>query len=108
MRARIDRLDAVIYTHAHADHIMGLDDIRPYNLKQSGSIPIYGVGGDAATAAASSSPTFSTTRRLRVPLPGVELHVIDGPFEFSGWNCAGSGAARPAACWDFASVELPI
>src|ERR1700733_13917306 len=41
MRAHIDRLDAVLYTHAHADHIMGLDDIRPFNLKQRTAVPIY-------------------------------------------------------------------
>ena len=46
MRARLERLDAVLYTHAHADHIMGLDDIRPYNLKQKGLIPIYRLGGN--------------------------------------------------------------
>src|ERR1700691_3082446 len=44
MRAQIDRLDAVVYTHAHADHIMGLDDIRPFNFRQSQHIPIYASG----------------------------------------------------------------
>jgi phosphoribosyl 1,2-cyclic phosphate phosphodiesterase len=42
LRARIDRIDAILYTHAHADHIMGLDDVRPFNFHQSGAIPIYG------------------------------------------------------------------
>lgn len=41
LRHRVDRLDAVLFTHAHADHIMGLDDIRPYNFRQRGEIPIY-------------------------------------------------------------------
>src|SRR5215475_4045244 len=41
LRARIDRLDAILFTHAHADHIMGLDDVRPYNFRQRGDIPIY-------------------------------------------------------------------
>src|SRR5271156_5834310 len=42
MAAHNDRLDAILYTHSHADHIFGLDDIRPYNLKQKAAIPIYG------------------------------------------------------------------
>src|SRR5271154_5365236 len=41
MAAHLDRLDAILYTHAHADHIFGLDDIRPFNLKQKAAIPIY-------------------------------------------------------------------
>src|SRR5512146_2387438 len=42
LRAKIDHLDAVVFTHAHADHIMGLDDVRPFNFRQHASIPIYG------------------------------------------------------------------
>jgi phosphoribosyl 1,2-cyclic phosphate phosphodiesterase len=38
---RIERLDAVLYTHAHADHILGLDDVRPFNFMQKGEIPLY-------------------------------------------------------------------
>lgn len=42
LRARLERVDAILFTHSHADHIMGLDDVRPFNFKQGGVIPIYG------------------------------------------------------------------
>lgn len=41
LRAGIARIDAVLYTHSHADHIMGLDDLRPFNFLQREVIPIY-------------------------------------------------------------------
>jgi phosphoribosyl 1,2-cyclic phosphate phosphodiesterase len=41
LRAGINHLDAVIFTHSHADHILGLDDVRPFNFRQKGAIPIY-------------------------------------------------------------------
>jgi phosphoribosyl 1,2-cyclic phosphate phosphodiesterase len=42
LRFKIERVDAILFTHAHADHIMGLDDVRPFNFFQGGVIPIYG------------------------------------------------------------------
>ncbi len=42
LRAKIQRVDAILFTHSHADHIMGLDDVRPFNFRQGGVIPIYG------------------------------------------------------------------
>src|SRR5581483_1464353 len=41
LRARLEHLDAVVFTHAHADHIMGLDDVRPFNFRSKTRIPIY-------------------------------------------------------------------
>ncbi len=42
LRFGIDRLDAILYTHSHADHILGLDDVRPFNFMHKKDIPIYG------------------------------------------------------------------
>lgn len=42
LRYGIERVDAVLYTHGHADHILGLDDLRLYNWRQGGPIPVYG------------------------------------------------------------------
>jgi phosphoribosyl 1,2-cyclic phosphate phosphodiesterase len=42
VREHIARVDAVFYTHAHADHILGLDDLRPLSFRhEAGSIPLY-------------------------------------------------------------------
>ena len=41
LRAGFKTLDAILYTHSHADHIMGLDDIRPFNYGRAERIPVY-------------------------------------------------------------------
>lgn len=51
LRANITRIDAVLYTHPHADHIMGMDDLRPLSFaafRRGGPIPLY---ADAHTTA---------------------------------------------------------
>jgi phosphoribosyl 1,2-cyclic phosphate phosphodiesterase len=83
MRQGIDRLDAIVYTHAHADHILGLDDIRPFNLKQRGVIPIYGSAATLATLRRTFAYVFEPAPAGST-LPGVELHAITGPFDLFG------------------------
>ena len=38
----LDRVDAILFTHCHADHVMGLDDVRRFNVLQQAAIPCYG------------------------------------------------------------------
>ena len=52
LRCGIERLDAVLFTHGHADHILGIDDVRPFNFMQRAEIPIY-----------ASSETMAVIRR---------------------------------------------
>jgi phosphoribosyl 1,2-cyclic phosphate phosphodiesterase len=83
LRAKIERLDAVLLTHGHADHIMGFDDIRPYNLRQQTAMPVY-----------SNAETFETIRRAFAyvfdgkpqvsSIPSVTLHEAKAPFELLG------------------------
>src|SRR5947208_2156178 len=40
----VRRVDAILFTHSHADHVFGLDDVRRYNQLQGGAIPCYGDG----------------------------------------------------------------
>ena len=82
LRESIDRIDAILFTHSHADHIMGLDDVRPLNLRQKSTIPIYGSSETLTTIQASfryifesSNPESSIPKLAPHPLTmeGVDL-----------------------------------
>jgi phosphoribosyl 1,2-cyclic phosphate phosphodiesterase len=83
LAARLERLDAVLFTHAHADHIMGLDDIRPFNLKQKSAVPLYAYDDTLAILRRTFAYIFEP-QTGESSVPQVELHSLNGPFELFG------------------------
>jgi len=79
LRVKLDKLDAVLLTHCHADHILGFDDLRPYNFRQKGAIPVYGSDDTFQVIRRVFSYVFDTRPTLS-SIPSVELREVDGPF----------------------------
>jgi phosphoribosyl 1,2-cyclic phosphate phosphodiesterase len=84
LRHDIRRLDAILFTHAHADHILGLDEIRRFNHVQGGAIPCYADSGAWEAIKHVFSYSFDGKQRLGGGVPKVEAHEITGPFSVSG------------------------
>src|SRR5690242_1131878 len=84
LRAHIDHLDAVLFTHAHADHIMGLDDVRPFNFRQRADIPIYAAADTLAAIQRVFRYVFDPSEKSAT-VPRLACHTIDGsPIDLFG------------------------
>lgn len=80
---RIDRLDAVIFTHEHKDHVGGLDDIRPYNYQQQFDIPVYASIRVVDHLKLEYPYIFTETKYPGIPR--IKIIEMDGrPFEAGG------------------------
>jgi phosphoribosyl 1,2-cyclic phosphate phosphodiesterase len=79
----IERLDAVLFTHAHADHVHGLDDVRQFNHLQGERIPCYGSAETMGYLAQKFDYFFRETQ-AGGGKPDVEFVGVDGPFELFG------------------------
>lgn len=109
LRAGLDDLSAILYTHAHADHTHGIDNIRSINWHIKKTIPLY-----------ADAPTLEELKRrfdfvfmdrpdeLRFTLPDVEVHEIDeNDFQIgsvkvkSFWQTHGDGMSRGYRFNDF-------
>jgi phosphoribosyl 1,2-cyclic phosphate phosphodiesterase len=89
LRAGLTRLDAVLYTHSHADHILGLDDLRPLSFivnRESGPIPLYATAETAQVLERIFEYTFSPlatyTHRAKVRLEPLEQRTAIHGVEF--------------------------
>ncbi len=84
LRFRIRRVDAVLYTHAHADHVLGLDDLRVYNWRQRGPVPAYGSAQTLRRLGRTFWYAFEEDDGSGTVSPSVDRNSIDGPFELLG------------------------
>jgi phosphoribosyl 1,2-cyclic phosphate phosphodiesterase len=83
IRENIRSLDAVLYTHAHADHILGLDDLRPLSFRRPQKIPLYAAPEAANTIRRMFCYIFEPNYKFG-GLAQVELKNLDGPVELFG------------------------
>lgn len=98
LREEIKTLDAVIFTHAHKDHIAGMDDIRAYNFTQQKAIPIY---ADKIVQEALHRDFYYVFSDEKYPgIPEVTIHTIDNkPFDIEGTPI------QPILVWHY---KLPV
>ena len=79
IREHIRRVDAVLYTHSHADHILGLDDLRPLSFQRPGKIPLYADRTTADVLRHVFEYTFSESNhyphKARVELHPLQPHT---------------------------------
>lgn len=74
LRANVQSLDAIVYTHEHKDHVAGMDDVRAFNYKQRKAISLYGSSRVEEAIKREFHYAFSDSRYPGVP--EVEFHTI--------------------------------
>jgi phosphoribosyl 1,2-cyclic phosphate phosphodiesterase len=80
LRHDIRRLDAILFTHAHADHVMGLDEVRRFNMLSKAPIPAYSNQATLADLRRTFGYAFDSTAPKGGGVPELRLWPIEGPF----------------------------
>ncbi len=80
LRHDIRRVDAILFTHAHADHVMGLDDVRRYNMLTRRPVPVYADAGTLADLRRTFAYIFDPDAPAGGGVPDLRLWTIGGAF----------------------------
>ncbi len=116
---KIDLIHAVVFTHGHADHIFGLDDVRRYNTLLGHPLPIFGASTTIHTLQQAFAYAFTKQADVGVYRPELEPHIINGPLELFGaiWHpialphgrisVLGFRIGNFAYCTDCAEIPAP-
>lgn len=83
LRERVHQLDAVVFTHAHKDHIAGLDDVRAYNYLHQKDMPVYGTADVFQQLKKEFYYAFEPVRYPGTPQLQL-LEINEQPFEAAG------------------------
>jgi phosphoribosyl 1,2-cyclic phosphate phosphodiesterase len=113
----VDSIDAVVYTHAHADHIFGLDDVRRFNAVRNGPLDVWAEPHTHAMLQHCFGYAFKApSPETKLFRPHLVPRTIEGPFEINGmtWQpirllhgdlpVAGFRVGRLAYCTDVSSI----
>ncbi len=93
LRHDLPRVDAVLYTHGHADHVLGLDDVRRFNALQRTRIPCYGDPLTVIEIRKTFSYIFDRATPAGGGLPEIDLFPLIGAF------CLGRYEITPVPLW---------
>jgi phosphoribosyl 1,2-cyclic phosphate phosphodiesterase len=93
LREGLTDVNATLLTHAHSDHISGLDDLRVFNHRSQRANPIYGSASTLQEVKERFAYAFAPPKSYGGGTPQFELHTIDGPFH------AGSVPVIPLPVW---------
>lgn len=80
----VERVDAILFTHSHADHIMGLDEVRRFNIVQGGPICAYADAQTAENVRRTFHYIFDRPAQPGGGVPQIDFRTIDGPFQIAG------------------------
>jgi phosphoribosyl 1,2-cyclic phosphate phosphodiesterase len=83
LRAGISRVDAILFTHGHVDHLAGLDDVRRYNIVQRSPIPCYADRLTIAEIKKMFGYAFDPNTPRGGGIPDITLTEIAGPFRIA-------------------------
>jgi len=80
----VRRVDAILFTHSHADHIFGLDDVRRYNQMQRSAIACYADADTLASLKRMFAYVFEPPKQRGGGVPQLAIFRIAGPFTLGG------------------------